>query len=82
MALVASKALLENEVNVLPFDGQRAIEFGHINGALLRQGTTISPVDLLMASVARVHDLTLGTNNAAILRDPELAVPRWSRWSC
>ena len=33
--------------------GHRAIEFGKINGALLRQVTTIGPVDLLMASVVR-----------------------------
>ncbi len=63
--LSAIKTLLENEVQVLPYDEKCAIEFGKINGALLRQGVTISPVDLLIASVARVHDLTLVTNNVA-----------------
>ena len=76
--LAAIKALLEHEVQVLPYDEKCAIEFGKINGALLRQGTTVSPVDLLIASVARVHDLTLVTNNVADFSAiPDLRIVDW-----
>ncbi len=76
--LTAIKTLLENEVEVLPYDEDCAIEFGKINGSLLRQGTTISPVDLLIASVARAHDLTLVTNNVADFAPiPDLQVVDW-----
>jgi tRNA(fMet)-specific endonuclease VapC len=76
--LAAIKTLLENEVQVLPYDKNCAMEFGKINGELLRQGITISPVDLLIASVARVHDLTLVTNNVADFSAiPDLSVVDW-----
>jgi len=76
--LTAVKILLKQDVKVLPFDENCAITFGKLNGKLRRQGITISPVDLLIASVAQTHDLTLVTNNLADFSAiPDLRVVDW-----
>lgn len=51
------------DVPTLPFDEACALELGKIRGTLLRKGVMISPVDLLIASAALVHDLTMVTHN-------------------
>src|SRR4051794_28863433 len=53
------------DVHLLDFDSACAREFGKTRGRLLQQGTSVSRVDLLIASVALVHDLTLVTHNIA-----------------
>jgi tRNA(fMet)-specific endonuclease VapC len=73
---------IENEllkdVVILDFDKPCAIEFGRLNGQLLRVGITINPVDLMIASVALVHDLTLVTHNARDFRQiPGLRLEDW-----
>ena len=60
--------LLE-EVSVLDFDAACAEEFGKIRGGLLRQGISVSTADLMIASVALVHDLTLVTHNTADFKE-------------
>lgn len=47
----------------LPFDDRSAAEYGVIRADLERAGTPIGPNDLLIASTARAHDLTLVTHN-------------------
>lgn len=42
-----------------------AEEFGALRAMLLDQGRTVGPMDLLNASVALVHNLTLVTHNTA-----------------
>ncbi len=51
--------LLFYEVNVLDFDRDCADEFGRIRVQLRRRGIEVPSVDLMIASVALVHDLTL-----------------------
>ncbi len=76
--LDAIETLLRSEVNILPYDKQCAEEFGKLRGSLRRQGITVSPVDLLIASVAQAHDLVLVTNNVAdFARIPDLQIVDW-----
>jgi tRNA(fMet)-specific endonuclease VapC len=53
------------DVGVLDFDAACAQRFGQVRGTLLQRGIAVSRVDLLIASVALVHDLTLVTHNTA-----------------
>jgi len=76
--LAAIETLLRHDVKVLPFDEDCARVFGKLNGKLRRQGITISPVDLLIASVAHAHDLTLVTHNLSDFSSiPDLRVVDW-----
>jgi tRNA(fMet)-specific endonuclease VapC len=69
---------LLREVQVLDFDPACAEQFGLIRGTLLRQGITVSRMDLLIASVALVHNLTLVTHNTADYRNiPGLRLDDW-----
>jgi tRNA(fMet)-specific endonuclease VapC len=49
----------------LPFDDACAEHYGQIRTDLASTGTPIGPNDLLIAAVARAHDLTLVTHNTA-----------------
>jgi tRNA(fMet)-specific endonuclease VapC len=69
---------LKKDVGVLPYDERCAEEFGKLRGVLKRQGVVANPVDLMIASVARVHDLTLVTNNTADFQFiPDLRLEDW-----
>ena len=69
--------LLE-EVHVLEFDSHCAHHFGRLRGASLRKGTPFSSMDLMIASVAMVHDLTLVTHNTKDFRNiPGLRMEDW-----
>ena len=69
---------IRHEVQVLPFDERCAHEFGRVRGRLLRQGISVSRMDLMIASVAIVHDLTLVTHNTADFRFiPGLRLDDW-----
>ena len=49
-----------------------------VNGDLLRRGIAVPPMDLLIASVALAHDLTLMTHNTADFRNtPGLRLEDW-----
>jgi tRNA(fMet)-specific endonuclease VapC len=66
------------DVQVLVFDEVCALELGKLRGALLRQGITVSPVDLMIGSIALVHDLTLVTHNTNDFRHiPGLRLDDW-----
>ena len=66
------------DVNVLPFDADCAEEFGRVRGTLLQQGITVNRTDLMIASVALVHELTMVTHNIADFRHiPGLQVVDW-----
>ena len=69
--------LLE-EVHVLDFDADCAQQFGRLRGDSLRMGTPFSSVDLMIASVAVVHDLTLVTHNTKDFQNiPGLRFEDW-----
>ena len=63
--LLALIADLLQDVAVLDFDPACAQQFGQIRGSLLRQGLQVATADLMIASVALVHNLTLVTHNTA-----------------
>jgi tRNA(fMet)-specific endonuclease VapC len=46
-----------------PFDDEAADHYGMIRADLARMGTPIGANDLLIAAIARAHDLTVVTNN-------------------
>ncbi|MGO9923691.1 MAG: type II toxin-antitoxin system VapC family toxin [Isosphaeraceae bacterium] len=73
---------IENELlpdmAVLDYDRACAEKFGRVRGTLLRQGIVVDTADLMIASVALVHDLTLITNNTADFRFiPDLRLDDW-----
>jgi tRNA(fMet)-specific endonuclease VapC len=71
------KDLLQ-EVAILDFDAACAERFGQVQGALLQQGTTVPVADLMIASVALVHNLTLVTHNTADYQHiPGLRLDDW-----
>lgn len=47
----------------LPVDDSAAEEYGLIRAELAAQGTPIGPNDLMIAAIARTHDLVLVTHN-------------------
>jgi tRNA(fMet)-specific endonuclease VapC len=76
--LLALIADLLQEVPVIDFDPACAERFGQVRGALLQRGVSVPTVDLMIASVALVHDLTLVTHNTADYRNiPALRLDDW-----
>lgn len=75
LALIAD--LLE-EVKVLDFDSLCAKQFGKVQGSLLQQGLAVAETDLMIASAALVHNLTLVTHNTADFHNiPGLRLDDW-----
>jgi tRNA(fMet)-specific endonuclease VapC len=69
---------LLRELTVLDFGAACAERFGVVRGGLLRQGISVSTIDLMIASVALAHDLTLVTHNTADYRHvPGLRTEDW-----
>jgi len=69
---------LLQEVNVLDFDAACAERFGKERGTLLKQGISVSRMDMMIASVALVHNLTLVTHNTADYQNiPGLRLDDW-----
>jgi tRNA(fMet)-specific endonuclease VapC len=61
-----------------PFDDECAHEYGRIRADLDRAGTPIGGNDLMIAAIARRHDLTLVTHNVdEFARVVGLAVEDW-----
>ncbi len=68
-----SKVLL-----VLDFDPACARIYGQLRGTLKRSGANVSPPDLMIASTALAHDLTVVTNNTVHFRPvPGLRLVDW-----
>jgi tRNA(fMet)-specific endonuclease VapC len=69
---------LLRDVTLLDFDRACAEEFGRTRGRMLRQGISVSRLDLMIASVALVHNLTLVTHNTSDYRlIPGLLLDDW-----
>ncbi len=76
--LAAVNRFLQFEVAVLDFDGRCAEQFGKLRGSLRRQGLSVPTVDLMISSVALVHDLTLVSHNVKDYRNvPNLRMEDW-----
>jgi tRNA(fMet)-specific endonuclease VapC len=70
--------LLFQEVTLLNFDRDCAYEFGRLRVELRRIGIEVPIMDLMIASVALVHDLTLVTHNTKDYRNiPGLHLDDW-----
>src|SRR5262245_37952321 len=69
---------LLQDVAVLTFDSACAEQFGIVRGGLLRQSIQVPTADLMIASVALVHNLTLVTHNTADYQHvPGLRLDDW-----
>ena len=76
--LLALIADLLQEAPVLDFDSACAERFGRVRGTLLHQGISVPTTDLMIASAALVHDLTLVTHNTADYQNiPGLRLDDW-----
>ncbi len=76
--LLALIADLLQDVTVLSFDSVCAEHFGKVRGTLLQQGIQVATADLMIASTALAHNLTLVTHNTADYRDvPGLRLDDW-----
>jgi tRNA(fMet)-specific endonuclease VapC len=62
----------------LPFDDAAARRYAEIRDSLERRGNVIGPNDLLIAAIARTHDLTVVTNNREFSRVDGLGVEDWT----
>ncbi|HEX7375869.1 MAG TPA: type II toxin-antitoxin system VapC family toxin [Pirellulales bacterium] len=77
-ALTAIDNLLNQEVMLLHYDADCADEFGQVRVRLKRIGIEVPSLDLLIASVALVYDLTLVTNNTVDFQNiPGLRLDDW-----
>lgn len=69
---------LLRDVALVPFDETFAKEFGRMRGTLAKQGISVSRLDLMIAAVALVHNLTMVTHNVADFQCiPGLRVEDW-----
>ena len=62
----------------LPFDDRAAGEYAIIRDQLETEGRSIGPNDLLIAAIARSHELILVSNNTEFRRVNGLTVEDWS----
>jgi tRNA(fMet)-specific endonuclease VapC len=66
------------DVIVLDFDRSCAKEFGTVRGLMLQTGITVDRLDVMIGSMALVHNLTLVTHNTADYRNiPGLQLDDW-----
>ena len=70
--------LLFQQVTALDFDRDCANEFGRVRIQLRRNGIEVPSVDLMIASVALIYDLTLVTHNTTDFENiPGLRLDDW-----
>lgn len=69
---------LQQRFASLPFNDDVAPRYGEVRAALDARGTPIGPNDLMIASIALVHDLTVVTHNTGeFSRVPGLKIEDW-----
>ena len=69
-------------IEVLPFDGRAAGEYGRICAFLQKKGTPIGTMDMLTAGHASAADCVLVTNNEReFVRVPGLRIENWAQES-
>jgi tRNA(fMet)-specific endonuclease VapC len=64
-ALESIDNMMLNEVNKIEYDDDCSREFGRTRAAMLQNGIDAPTLDMLIASVALVFDLTIVTHNTA-----------------
>jgi tRNA(fMet)-specific endonuclease VapC len=76
--LLSLIADLLQEVQVIDFDSPCAERFGQVRGTLQRQGISVATTDLMIATAALVHNLTMVTHNTADFQNiPGLRLDDW-----
>ena len=71
-------AELVDDLRVVDFDAACAETFGRVRGSLLDRGISVNSIDLMIASVALVHDLTRVTHNTVDFHNiPDLRLEDW-----
>lgn len=66
-------------ISILPFGAAAASEYGEIRTYLQSRGTSIGPLDMLIAAHARAENMILVTNNVREFeRVPELELENWA----
>ena len=79
---VAAIQRLTRTIALPPFDEVAAQRFGQIKAGLKQQGQIILDADVMIASIALAHDLTLVTNNTKhFSRIPVLDLENWAEAS-
>ncbi len=69
---------LQQRFTSLPFDDLAAMQYGEMRAPLAGLGTIIGPNDLMIASIARAHGLTMVTHNTKeFSRVPGLKLEDW-----
>ena len=72
------ESILASEVAILDFDWQAAEIFGELRASLEQLGQRLDNVDLMIAAIARRHDMTLVTGNTRhFARVPGLKLENW-----
>lgn len=62
----------------LPFDDKTIEQYGEIRACLAKAGTPIGANDLLIAAIAKTHQITLATHNVKeFARVPGLRIDDW-----
>jgi tRNA(fMet)-specific endonuclease VapC len=70
--------MLLHEVATIDFDNDCAKESGRLRAELRRQGINVAALDLLIAAVALLYDLTVVTHNTKDFQDiPGLRLEDW-----
>ncbi|WP_417909838.1 type II toxin-antitoxin system VapC family toxin [Candidatus Electronema sp. PJ] len=79
--VAANQAVLRDffaQLRSLPFDDESVTHYGEIRAFLTKAGTPIGPNDLLIAAIAKAHNVTLITHNVSeFSRVPEITLEDW-----
>lgn len=65
-------------VDVVPWDGATATQYGSMRASLEQRGRVLSPLDLLIAAHARAMEAVLVSNDRAFRQVPDLCVENWT----
>ena len=76
--LHAAVGELLKRMDVLPWDSATAARYGKERASLARQGKTLAPMDLLIATHALAMDATLVSNDQAFLQMTGLSLEDWT----
>ena len=72
-------ALLLSNIEILNFDANAAESYGKIRADLEKQGTSIGPLDMMIAGHAKSLNYTVVTNNTKEFnRVPGLKIENWA----
>lgn len=65
-------------VDVVPWDGATATQYGSMRASLEQRGRVLPPLDLLIAAHARAMEAVLVSNDRAFRQVPDLCVENWT----